>query len=797
VNNSSFPFLSRSDRITFINKIFPENDIRKNHEIYSQKGRIKNCPRKTSINLKKFIYDKSNVKRIDKFNDFKQKSIISRRKKKNEIDITKIIRKEILPSFLFTLSGISTNDFSIKLKYITSPSTSYISSLTEEQIYSHHCNTDSELNKNKYQYGIFRKENSSFIYGRDDEEISENHDDILDLVHTRNMLRGKKISKNNGKLTEPNGTKIFCKVSQKKKSSVHSPNLSLSSSLFCYTNRLEDNLFILHRLMNSKKRQQNDGRKDKKKRKKNDSLDNEIDEKVEKFLSKANELQRSRPDYACEIQSILRNVYDFLHYEYLHIDHLTSIFSTRDMTDSLSRFKYNLKEHDEFRDKIIDSNSISTSMSITKFHDYRFNRNHVQSSITYLKKKREILQIIKKIEIDESFPSSSSNKRQQKITNKDIIPPDLYKRVIKFLNDIDMCSCRGEDIKLSDYSINIAEINKKGRHVVSKTDRKINTKNKKSRDSSKSSSSDKVDSTIHTKCCVSNCDLSKDLKRNLYSEWLDKLKLKYTSIESGLTKEKTKMISIHRKHNFKVLLELEKKIEKYECKCPTNKKNGGFVPNIDLIKKGVSKKELLNIYTSNECIREVKLYKHQDCIDQSHKWCLDMIKLGDYDSDDDDSSSSSKRTVKISRPSNFVNLTPIFTSDMTSNIGNTHKNGVPSVFPFFSGNRRKSNCKASTTRSFVKPSKILNVCSYHLPIILSVWFLFNWKNNMKFNALNSLYILNPEESYRSHVTDISDHVLKSFLSHPHLIHNSIVDFEICSWVIEKWTKLFDDLIIKN
>ncbi len=134
---------------------------------------------------------------------------------------------------------------------------------------------------------------------------------------------------------------------------------------------------------------------------------------------------------------------------------------------------------------------------------------------------------------------------------------------------------------------------------------------------------------------------------------------------------------------------------------------------------------------------------------------------------------------------------------MTSNIGNTHKNGVPSVFPFFSGNRRKSNCKASTTRSFVKPSKILNVCSYHLPIILSVWLLFNWKNNMKFNALNSLYILNPEESYRSHVTDISDHVLKSFLSHPHLIHNSIVDFEICSWVIEKWTKLFDDLIIKN
>ena len=175
--------------------------------------------------------------------------------------------------------------------------------------------------------------------------------------------------------------------------------------------------------------------------------------------------------------------------------------------------------------------------------------------------------------------------------------------------------------------------------------------------------------------------------------------------------------------------------------------------------------------------------------------------INDKEVDDDVNpsipSSSSSSTIKISRPSNFVNLTPVFNSDMTSNVGNTHINGVPSIFPFFNDNARRTTSKSGITKSFVQPSRILNVCAHHLPIIMSIWLLFNWKNSMKFNALNSLFILNPEESSRTYVDDISDHLLKSFLSHPHLIHNSVVDFEICSWIVDKWISLIDSIISKN
>ena len=325
--------------------------------------------------------------------------------------------------------------------------------------------------------------------------------------------------------------------------------------------------------------------------------DDEIEKKVDKFLSKANELQRLCPEYACEMQSILRNIYVFLHHDYIHVDYLSSIFSNRDMIDSMSRFKYNLKDYDHTRNTILDSNSISVSMSISKFQNYRFSRNHIKSSISHLKRKREILEIVSKISaIRKEFSRGTTNTIKQ----KDIIPHELYSRTTRYLNNIDMCSCRGEKILLDKYSVNIAEKNKKGMIVISKYDRNISNSSSSSSILYTKKREQKIDSTIHTKCCVANCDLSKDLKRNLYSDWIKTLssssssKKNSKSYSSHCSKTFSRNISLCKEKNRALLHELENKLDKYECQCHSNGKDKNIADEYRsyktrCIKKGIIK----------------------------------------------------------------------------------------------------------------------------------------------------------------------------------------------------------------
>jgi hypothetical protein len=245
----------------------------------------------------------------------------------------------------------------------------------------------------------------------------------------------------------------------------------------------------------------------------------------------------------------------------------------------------------------------------------------------------------------------------------------------------------------------------------------------------------KTDMLIDVKCSIANCDIKKDL--NIIGNDDDK----YTYDQNNPScywLDHLKVKTSSNEHN------------NIMCKCHAN----GNSPIT---------------YNPSNYLRILKLYKFEDCVNQTEK----LLK---------------KRKTKW-KDRKYANVIP-----RSHNRENNFINYIePSAFPIFKNTNTNGGNFMKRPHSFVEPSKILKMCGNHLPIVISVWYLNNWKSQNKFNALCSLGVLSLLKDVGINCDDTIDHVLKSFLFFPHLVHNSRTLLEICIWHIDRWTEKVENM----
>lgn len=473
-----------------------------------------------------------------------------------------------------------------------------------------------------------------------------------------------------------------------------------------------------------------------------------INEKIDKFLEKISKIEQKDSSFSCELSSILRIIHILLEHDYIHVDHKISLFSPRDITDAMSRFSY--EENEEFsknkklkiEPKVNSCNSLA--MNFTNYTDYTYNRNHLIYCKTELNKKKELIDVLLKIE-------------QEGYKLPDIMEDDLMIAVENFLNDKNKCCCRSKKIDISSYSINKSERNKWGTLVESKKDIKI--------EKSSSSLNSEKELMIDVKCSIVNCDLHKDMKKR---------NIGILDINNVFESKKTSSNT----NTSKYVKEIKDIYEKYSCKCSSGK---------NIFEKIIENANKL--YNASDHIRTLYLYKHEECIKQTKDHCKIALneKIRFFKSARPQGPVSNIIIANAVNSSNYVNLSPISKDNMNSSDVNINSNTIPSIFPIFVENKNLVRRKhIGTTISYVRPSRKIDICSSHLPIIISVWYLMNWGKDLNFNMLGIMGMINPQESKKIYTQNIMEYITKAFLSRPHVIHNLKITLDVCVWTLDNW-----------